>query len=547
MLSVEMKQEGLGHALDDKRLAVPIYQRSYTWKTDHVKELFEDYTRAVRDWTDYFLGTVVTAKSVTVKMPDKNGNHRPEIVDGQQRLATTTILLAAIRDYFYSTGDKEGAGIVETTYLMSIDLDTRTKIPHLNLNEHDGQFFINYVLEAPDYPARKAARAERDSHRRIIAAANLAKKKIADILKGQPKSDYTEILNRWVKFLKEKAQVIWLTVSDYADAYVIFETLNDRGLELSLADLLKNYLFWKSGDRIQEAQRMWSEMTGILEAVSDEDITTYYIHHLWSSRFGLTRKRDLFREVRKKITNQQTVVDLLRDLIANAKLYAALRNPDHGYWNEFGGQTRQCLRDLEAIRVWQIRILLLAVLGEFSVSEAKKIFPLAVSWSVRFMIAGGSPGNLESIYTKYAVRIREKEIASAKDLTKAMTKEAPDNATFEAQFSTARVSFEYIARYLLRRLNDTVAPEGPRTGAKVDVDETIVNLEHIYPKNPDGKVWADITQEEAEHIENRLGNMALMLSADNAKVGNVSFKKKKLVYKKQPFPLTKKLHDYDDT
>jgi hypothetical protein len=349
-----------------------------------------------------------------------------------------------------------------------------------------------------------------------------------------------------VGFIRDKAQVIWLTVADYADAYVIFETLNDRGLDLSLSDLLKNYLFWKSGDRVQDAQQKWTLMTGILEAVSDEDITTFYIHHLWSSRNGLTRKRDLFKDIRDRITNQQAAIDLVGDLITNARLYAALRNPDNEYWNQYGGQVRDCLRDLQAIRVWQIRILLLAVLGTFPVNEAKKVFAPAVAWSVRFMIAGGSPGNLESIYTKQAVKIRKAEIATAKDLIKAMANEVPDNASFEAQFATARVGFEYIARYLLRKLNDTIGAQGGPKGSKTDSDETVVNLEHIYPKNPATGTWTHVTQDDAEYITNRLGNMALMMAKANAKIGNADFKAKKAVFGNQPFPLTKKLAEYDD-
>jgi Protein of unknown function (DUF1524) len=239
-------------------------------------------------------------------------------------------------------------------------------------------------------------------------------------------------------------------------------------------------------------------------------------------------------------------LDLVRDLITNAKLYAALRNPDHEYWNPFGAKVRECLRELQDIRVWQIRIVLLAVLGEFSVNEAKKVFPLAVSWSVRFMIAGGSPGNLESVYTKYAVRIREKEITAAKPLAKAIAREVPNDTAFEAQFATARISFEHIVKYLLRRLNDTVNPSA-RTGSKTATDETVVNLEHVYPTNPGAGDWSHISQEDAEYMRNRLGNMALMLSPDNSAVGNAEFSIKKPVYTRQPFPLTQKLAEYDDT
>src|SRR4051794_21037532 len=121
---IKIKPEGLGHALEDNRLAVPIYQRSYAWKDEHVKDLFQDFGRAIRDDSEYFLGTIVTTPAPS---------ERPEIIDGQQRLATTTILLAAIRDNCLKSGDKEGGEIIEKKYLMSREFATREPDPHLRL------------------------------------------------------------------------------------------------------------------------------------------------------------------------------------------------------------------------------------------------------------------------------------------------------------------------------------------------------------------------------------------------------------------------------
>lgn len=532
---LKLKLDGLGHALYDHRLAVPMYQRSYKWTDDNIKELFHDYQRAIRDDSEYFLGTIVTAA--------ESNTDRPEIVDGQQRLATTTILLAAIRDRFLVRGDEEGASIIETKYLLSKELRDREPVPHLRLNEFDGDFFNYYVLARPQDHRRLEAKPSRQSHRRIAAAAKIAKAHVTDLLRGASEGDHPDILNRWVHFIHEKAQVIWLTVIDYGDAYVIFETLNDRGLELSIADLLKNYLFWKSGDRVRELQQSWALMTGILETVSDDEITTYYIHQLWSSFYGITRKRFLFREVRKKVTSKQTAADLVKLLIDNAKLYVALRNPDHEHWNAYGTGVRDCLRELQLIRVWQIRTLLLAVLSKFSVSEIKKVFPLAVNWSVRFLIAGGSPGTLESIYTKQAVAVREGKVQNAKELARAMAAVVPDDAVFEHQFANIRITSDYLARYLLRRLNDAVDYDAGVMPPKSD-DEAEINLEHVRPKNATMPDWPQLTQDEAEELTRRLGNMALVRAKVNSKIGNASFKVKQVAFQQEPRPLTKDIANY---
>ena len=92
MAIMKIEQVGIGKALADKQLAVPVYQRSYAWKRGHAQDLFQDYQNALTTSESYFLGSIVAAA----------GSDRPEIVDGQQRLATTAILIAAIRDYFAS-------------------------------------------------------------------------------------------------------------------------------------------------------------------------------------------------------------------------------------------------------------------------------------------------------------------------------------------------------------------------------------------------------------------------------------------------------------
>lgn len=89
---IDPTAEGIGHAIADKHPIVPLRQRFYAWTKDEVLQLFEDLENAINDDSneDYFLGLVVVIQK---------GHSRPEVLDGQQRLATCVMLLAAIRDY----------------------------------------------------------------------------------------------------------------------------------------------------------------------------------------------------------------------------------------------------------------------------------------------------------------------------------------------------------------------------------------------------------------------------------------------------------------
>ena len=220
---------GIGRALLNKMLAVPFYQRSYAWEDKHVLDLFSDVISTIeKGESEYFLGTIVTTK---------NDTPRPEVVDGQQRLATVTILLAAIRDYFTNNNDNARASNVTLRYLYTQNLTTLDTIPKLRLNDADNDFFLKRILTPPDSPER-AIEPSKESHKKISRAATLAKEFIErTALAPNPTARLASIVD---DFLTDSLKVIWVSVPDDANAFTIFETLNDRGLALAISDLLKN-------------------------------------------------------------------------------------------------------------------------------------------------------------------------------------------------------------------------------------------------------------------------------------------------------------------
>src|SRR5205085_6574221 len=122
----------LGNVLKQNQLVVPPNQREYAWTEYQVIQLFQDFAKAIADnETGYFLGTIVT-------IPRMNGNL--EVVDGQQRLATTAILLTAIRDYL--KGKEEVlVEAINNEFLTGIDRSRRARVPRLRLNVDDNELF----------------------------------------------------------------------------------------------------------------------------------------------------------------------------------------------------------------------------------------------------------------------------------------------------------------------------------------------------------------------------------------------------------------------
>src|SRR6266571_2328933 len=227
LTQIKIDAQGLAHMLADSNWKVPKYQRAYKWEKKQVTELFEDIDNAIQDGqTEYFVGSIVVRRIA---------DETPEIVDGQQRLATVSILIAAIRDYFIlNQDDDEGAEIIQSKYLFTKDLGTRTVLAKLHLSAIDHEFFRKRILEPPS-EVRNSLAPTHESHERLIEAQVIAREHVLRIVENV--KDPQRKLNDRLRFVDEGTKVILVQVPDDQNAFTIFETLNDRGLTLAITDL----------------------------------------------------------------------------------------------------------------------------------------------------------------------------------------------------------------------------------------------------------------------------------------------------------------------
>jgi hypothetical protein len=524
---IHFEHKGVGDLISQNRLVVPVNQREYSWEAEHVDDLFSDFANAIaKNKGSYFLGTIVLTKG---------GGEWPEVSDGQQRLATTTILLAAIRDYFYSRDDKVRAAAISQKYLCITDLKTTETAPRLRLNTDDNEFFRKYVISDPGSQDR-AIKPSKDSHRKIANGAVIAAKFVQSLLTPHKEAVHVDRLVELVTFVAEGAQIIVLRVPDHLNAFVMFETLNDRGLKASQADLLKNHLLSYCGDRINEGQQKWAKMVGVLESLGQEEITVTYLHHLVINKFGPTREREVFDKIKGSVNNQLRAIEFLDDMADGANHYAALFNSDHKKWNEYGTTTKRNISTINRdLRVEQIRPLMFAVARNFSLEEAKRTFRLFVFWSVRFLIAGGRGGLLDRNYSLRAQEITNGTIKTAAELTTKLAEILPSDAVFSTAFSEAKISQSWLARYLLRALEQAIKGELEPEFVPSD-EESAINLEHILPEHPDSS-WS-IDPAVAAAWCKRIGNLVLLQAKKNTLVGNSSYGAKRKILAQSAFTLT---------
>jgi uncharacterized protein with ParB-like and HNH nuclease domain len=217
---IGFQQAGIGSVLRQYRLTVPPNQREYSWTDREVTKLLQDFARAIASQeAEYFLGTVVTIP----RSPELL-----EVVDGQQRLATTAIFLAEIRNYLRGKEPLISESI-DNGFLTDIDREKRQRVAKLHLNLEDNEFFRQMIL-AKD-PSERPSPNSRRSHKLITEAFELAEAQIKKIVSGYDPKDHGDVLNQWIRFAEYSAQVILLKVPTDANAYKMFETLNTEVCE----------------------------------------------------------------------------------------------------------------------------------------------------------------------------------------------------------------------------------------------------------------------------------------------------------------------------
>ena len=517
---------GIATVLSTKRLEVPVHQRSFEWGVE-VQEFLEDIGGAFgRNGEEYFLGSLV--------ITGVGEGERPKVLDGQQRLATVSLLLAGIADEFNERGDKRRGQAVQDQYLATFDIASGTERPQLKLNQADDPYFRSLLKKDFEEPGEGAP----ESHRRLYNA----RMAILQWLKSNLKRERGPI--NWLaglsKYLEESAYVVYFTVPDDANAYLIFETMNDRGLDLSIADLLKNCLLGRAGDDLQGVLHLWTEALTSLRAYGGENLFSVFLRHFWSSKYEVIREKDLYRNIKSRIVSAPNVMDFAVELERNSNFYAAILSPEHEFWAEASVTARDRIRTLLLLGLEQYRPMLVAVLAHLKLKDIEDLLRLLISWNVRLLIVGGLGGGvMERHYAELGQAIRRGELKSGKEIATRAIIFVLNDAQFRESFASARVSKVSLARYYLRVLERQASGESqPELIPNIDPGE--LTLDHVLPDRTDGN-WPQFSEEDKRAYLKRIGNMVLLAQKMNSVLRSSPFQEKKKIYAPSKLGLTAKV------
>ena len=491
---------------------------------------------------DYFLGLIVLVDTADASQK------RYEILDGQQRLATATMIYAAIRQWMRDHGYDSEAAKIQNEFIGISEIGEEEDEPRIVMNVNDQALFQEIVINAYSDKVLEKRLAESGRHtsrRKLIDAAIRCRQMTGELAesRGADPKKQAEALFELAKYLRDRVVINCLDVTAPEDAYTIFESLNDRGIDLSVLDLLKNHLLreTKAGSQ-QQVQANWTKMLSHLGERRADD----FLKAFWTSRYGRIQRGRLFHELKKRFRTSSQVVSLSGELAELADTYANLEVADSDLWKGYSAATRDAIRALAILGGRQTHPILLAALARFDAGDVEKVVRYLVTLIVRYQLVGrGRTGLLEIRAASVSVGIYSKKLTSPKGVWNELKSLLSSEAEFEEDFRRYEESKAARARWILRELEvqqwHKANPGKPLQHEPVD-DPQKVTLEHVLPKNP-SVGWEPVLAADLELAEcrERLGNLCLLDKPSNKKQAAKTFSEKVKLYAQSAFLLTSKL------
>lgn len=486
---------------------VPVYQRNYDWSNIQCEKLFQDIMKANERNRQHFTGTVVYIDDVN----GGSGLNEVLIIDGQQRITTMYILLKALYDASKGVSVRIESEIEEVMFNRHCDEMYKVKLKPV---KYDNEQLILLIKDKVDEMDRNS-----NVYKNYITFKNLIEETVAselelnDVLNGIKKLEIVEII---------------LDMLQGDEPQKIFESINSTGLELSLADLIRNYLLMDDSKQDELYEDYWLE---IEKNVGYRNLGDFVINFLNSQISKSVNNKNAYRLFKEHCEeNKLTHEDTLKSLKRTSKYYGAFIGENKCYSDEITKYLNAFYtikqttilpllfrifndyedKNIDEITLCQLLDYLLTYLVRITACEINK----NLSKFMKSMYDRVIDGNYDNYYERFVAFLNG---LRAND-------RMPTNKEFKDALLYKPLYKKPICKFMLSVIENST---------KEHIDVSNLTIEHIMPQKENAAVWkkevGDNYSRVYEVYLHTLGN--LTITGHNSELGTKSFSEKKKIIK----------------
>lgn len=417
----------------DNDFLVPVYQRNYAWQDNEVIDFWRDLTDVAEGKRNsHFFGQIVTYK---------NSEGTQEIIDGQQRITTSSIFLAVMRDLSIQIRkDNEGnippevnddlRDIVRLVkdYLRGEDGDAPSLIVEQGTSEKQQleiqSYFLKLIHKNSSQFKTMPLSAKNDVINNLLNAYSSIKGSLRLKLKEfNTITEQVQFLNKLFESFTKRFYVVMISAPSQQDAFIIFETLNSRGRDLTASDIIKNHLLYLLKDNIGKASDDWKK---IYERLGSSSSTiTRFIRTYWAARKRLVAESALYRSLSQIIDDPDAAKVFIEDLKELDDLYDVLDSPLSPKANREFFKNHMLRQKIDILHKMKVKLYYPIILSlykrHYSEDDILKVVNKIISIFVRHRtIAFDGTNKLESGFADVAQKIYSGRIGNIEDILKEM-------------------------------------------------------------------------------------------------------------------------------
>lgn len=502
----------------DTQFVIPVYQRNYDWTEAQCKQLLNDILAAgsSEKVTAHFIGSIVYIHDDVYSV---SGIRELSIIDGQQRLTTITLIYIAVYRLLKSMGDQQRLTRIHETYLINKFAAEEEKLKLRPTENNDRA--IKHLLSGGD------ERSFEGGFSRVLSnfhffSSRINESNVETVLAGLNKLMFVEVSLERGK----------------DDAQRIFESLNSTGLELSQADLIRNFILMGLSRKKQNDIyiKYWQKIeTAAKDLRTNQSRVSDFIRdYLTLKTKKIPNKSSVYAQFKERFPalEYEALGSLLEELKSLSRHYHKFINPDQEQDAEIRGQ----LHHIELLEINVCYPFLLQVFSDYENERINKgqllgVLELIQSFVWRRFILGLPTNALNKIFMRLYEDVDPGDYVNsiARSL---MRKKGVQRFPKNAEVLAAVIERDFYnikpknRTYFLQRLENHNNKEPVQIDGNGDI-----TIEHIFPQTPDAKWKQDLSADEyqkfADTYLHTIGN--LTLSGNNGSLGNKSFSQKKLM------------------